>query len=88
MQLFHPLLYFSYLIYTLSKEKVEFRNDKPVTYESALFSGHGEQIAGSIGPQTCFSKQSINKKSCPRDTGSQQEQMFNDAGHKFDMSMS
>jgi len=30
-------------------------------------------------------KQSINKKSCPRDTGSQQEQMFNDAGHKFDM---
>ncbi|KAK3728742.1 hypothetical protein QZH41_002667 [Actinostola sp. cb2023] len=39
-----------YLIYTLSKEKYEFRNDKPVTYESALFSGHSEQIAGSIGP--------------------------------------
>jgi len=34
---------------------------------------------------TCISKQSINKKRCPRDTGSQQEQMFNDAGHKFDM---
>ncbi|KAK3743497.1 hypothetical protein QZH41_011510 [Actinostola sp. cb2023] len=41
---------FRYLIYTLSKEKYEFRNDKPVTYESALFSGHSEQIAGSIGP--------------------------------------